>query len=110
MAVETSVRHVVDFRGEPVRITDERMAHVLDHPEMAGLEAEIDRALTAPEVVIRSQADPDVRLCYRLLRGTAVGDKHLCVAVKSAPGGAFMLTAYLTNRPKRGEALWRSEQ
>ena len=110
MPAGKSVREVVDFQGEPVRITDERIRHVLDHPEMTGLESEIEGVLTAPDVVIRSRADPDVRLCCRFLRGTAVGDKHLCVAVKSAPGGAFMLTAYLTNRPKRGEVLWRSER
>ena len=74
---------------------------------MAGLEAGIATTLASPEVVIRSRTDPRVELYYRFCRGTRVGDKYLCVVVKSAPEDAFMLTAYLTNRPKEGEALWR---
>jgi hypothetical protein len=38
--------------------------------------------------------------------GTRVGDKWLCVVVKISEDDAFVVTAYLTNRPKRGELLW----
>jgi hypothetical protein len=41
-----------------------------------------------------------------LLPGTRVGDKWLCVVVKYAADDAFVLTAYLTDKPKKGEQLW----
>jgi hypothetical protein len=41
--------------------------------------------------------------------GTLVGDKYLCVAVKIRATDAFVLTAYLTDRVKRGVPLWPRE-
>lgn len=31
-----------DFQGLSIRLTDERLAHFLEHPEMRGLEAAIE--------------------------------------------------------------------
>ncbi len=101
------MNEVPDCRGVAIRITAERLAHVLEHPEMVGLEAAIATTLASPEVVIRSRTDSRVELYYRFYPGTRVGDKYLCVVVRFAPEDAFMLTAYLTNRPKEGEVLWR---
>ena len=30
------MKTLVDFQGRPVRLTDERRQHILEHPEMAG--------------------------------------------------------------------------
>jgi hypothetical protein len=38
-----------------------------------------------------------------------VGDKWLCVVVKYRREGAFVLTAYLTDKPKKGKQLWPIE-
>lgn len=39
-----------------------------------------------------------------------VGDKYMCVVVKTAPGDAFVRTAFLTDTIKKGRQLWpRSE-
>jgi hypothetical protein len=35
-----------------------------------------------------------------------VGGKWLCVVVKYAESDAFVVTAYLTDKPKSGEDLW----
>jgi len=35
-----------------------------------------------------------------------VGGKHLCVVVKVHQDDAFVVTAYLTDRVKKGTALW----
>ena len=56
---------LVDYRGAPIRITDERIAHVSGHAELAGLESAIHEALTQPERVVKSLADPEARLYYR---------------------------------------------
>ncbi len=100
------MRFVDDFRGLNVRITDERLAHILDHPEMAGLEWAIEETLQRPERVVQSTSDASARLYYRYYLGTRVGDKFLCVVVKMTDNTAFVLTAYLTDKPKRGQLIW----
>jgi hypothetical protein len=51
------VRLIRDRRGFPIRLTDERLAHILEHPEMARLEEAITETLTAPERVVQSLTD-----------------------------------------------------
>lgn len=62
-----------DYQGRDIRLTDERLAHIIGHP---------------------------------FFFGTRVGDKWLCVVVKYKTEDAFVLTAYLTDRPKKGERIW----
>jgi hypothetical protein len=95
-----------DCFGHQVRLTDERLAHILEHPEMAGMEAEIIRVLQQPQFVRRSRSDGTVRLFYEFYAQTVVGGKWLCVVVKYAENDAFVVTAYLTDKPKAGEELW----
>jgi hypothetical protein len=35
-----------------------------------------------------------------------VGDNYPCVVVKVLPADAFVITAYLTDKVKKGEQLW----
>lgn len=95
-----------DCFGNHVRLTDERLAHILDHPEMAGMEAEIVGVLRQPKLVRRSRSDAAVSLFYEFYAQTTVGGKWLCVVVKYAADDAFVVTAYLTNKPKAGDDLW----
>ena len=97
---------ITDYQGVAVRLTDERLAHILDHPEMVGLEAAISETLKHPALVIQSISDETARLYYRFYSATRVGDKFVCVVVKVKPGDAFVLTAYLTDKPKKGTVLW----
>ncbi len=103
------MRVIHDYQGVPVRLTDERLAHILEHPEMIGLESAIEQTLARPETVIESFSDPQARLYYRFYIGTRVGDKYLCVVVKISRDDAFVLTAYLTDRVKRGVQIWPKE-
>jgi len=100
------MRILRDFRGLEVRLTEERLEHILEHPEMSDREGAIEETLLSPEQVLESLFDPEVRLYYRFYRMTAVGDKHLCVVVKMSQGDAFVLTTYLTDSVKRGWRLW----
>lgn len=97
---------IVDYQGLAVRLTDERLAHILDHPEMAGLETTISETLKHPALVIQSISDEAAHLYYRFYSATRVGDKFVCVVVKVRLGDAFVLTAYLTDKPKKGAILW----
>ena len=101
------MKTLVDFQGRPVRLTDERRKHILEHPEMAGMESDLVKTLREPELVVRSLTDETAALNYRYYLHTLVSGKWLCVVVKYAGADAFVLTAYLTDKPKRGEVLWR---
>lgn len=100
------MRILIDYEGRAVRLTEERLAHLLEHPEMHDLESALVETLRHPLLVIESLTDLSVRLNYRFYIGTRVGDKWLCVVVKYAPEDAFVLTAYLTDKPKKGTRRW----
>jgi hypothetical protein len=98
-----------DYHGRDVRLTDERLRHILEHPEMANLEVALEETLRRPQYVIQSQVDPAAGLSYRFYIGTRVGDKWLCVVVKYDPNDAFVVAGYLTDRMQRGAQLWPSK-
>jgi hypothetical protein len=96
----------VDCWGAEIRVTAERLEHVLEHPEMAGSEQRIEATLREPDVVIQSRSDVEVRLYHRHYAQTPVGAKYLCAVVKWRSDDRFLITAYRTERPKRGAVLW----
>ena len=97
-----------DVWGNDIRLTQKRLAHLSEHPEMKGQKDKLTEALLEPNVVIQSQSDETVRLFYRLYKGTIVGDKYLCVVVKyPQTGNAFIITAYFTDKIKTGGILWK---
>jgi len=102
------MRILHDYLGQAVRLTDERLEHILGHPEMRNLEAALIEVLSNPELVVRSTSDSRVVLNYRLLNDTVFGVKWMCVVVKHQEDDAFVLTVYLTDKPKKGTQLWPS--
>jgi len=68
------MRILRDFQGLAIRLTDERLAHILEHPEMIGMEYAVEQTLSHPEQVVESLSDPTARLYYRFYFGTVVGD------------------------------------
>jgi hypothetical protein len=75
------MKAIRDCFGTTVRLTDERLSHILEHVEMAGMEEEIERVLQAPSEVRRSRSDEEVKLFYEFYAETRVGGKWLCVVV-----------------------------
>ncbi len=71
--------------------------------EMTGA---VERTISQPQIVRKSTSDASVRLFYEFQPQTIVGGKWLCVVVKYSGSDAFMVTAYLTDKPKAGEDLW----
>jgi hypothetical protein len=59
--------------------------------------------------VRQSRSDESAALFYRFYTQMAIGDKWLCVVVNYLPDDAFIVTAYFTDKPKKGEDLWQSE-
>lgn len=97
---------LLDCYGNRIRVTAERLSHILDHPEMNSLAGEMAKVLARPKLVRRSASDPSVRLFYEFYPQTVLGGKWLCVVVKYVSNDAFVITAYLTANPKAGEDLW----
>jgi hypothetical protein len=95
-----------DCFGHLIRLTDERLAHILEHVEMAGMDGEVGRVLQSPTEVRVSRADDNVKLFYEFYDQTQVGGKWLCVVVKYLPDDGFVITAYLTDTIKAGETVW----
>jgi len=100
------MKTIRDCFGRSIRLTNERMAHILQHQEMVGMEAEVERTLQSPAEVRVSRSDSTVQLFYEYYIRTRVGGKWLCVVVKYLPDDAFVVTAYLTDQLKQGESIW----
>jgi hypothetical protein len=69
-----------DCFGHSIRLTDERLAHILEHAEMAGMEDELERVLQTPTEVRLSRSDDQGfsrnGLQYRLKAGETVWPKR----------------------------------
>ena len=98
-----------DYEGRIIRLTDERLQHIQEHPEMKPIGHAIEETLAHPERVVQSLSDPGTHLYYRFYIGTRVGDKYLCVVVKVKQQNAFVLTAYLTDVIKKGDVIWQKK-
>ena len=84
------MRRLADYEGRSIRLTDERLAHILLHPEMVGTEDALAETLAHPQHVIQSFSDPNVQLYYGTHPETRMADKLLCVVVKMRGEDAFV--------------------
>ena len=107
MAEQT--RRIIDYTDRTVRLTDERLGHIHEHPEMVGQERRIREVLQKPDVVLTSHKDPSVHVYYRHYARGPVGSKNLMVAVKILEEDAFVITAFFTDEVKGGKQIWPSE-
>ena len=72
---------------------------------------ELAQTISDPELIIRSTDDPArTRLYFRWFEATDTGAKWVRVVVKFLDDGdAFVLTAFVRERPDSGEILWRKQ-
>jgi hypothetical protein len=99
--------NLTDYAGNIIRLTDERLAHVQEHPEMAMNIGKITETLGVPDTVIKSRSDEEARLYYKYYEGLPIGNKYLCIVVKFKEADAFIITAYFTDSIKKGVAIWK---
>ncbi|MXZ23728.1 MAG: hypothetical protein F4Y80_02480 [Caldilineaceae bacterium SB0665_bin_21] len=93
------MRRFNDKRGNEVRLTDERLRHILrGHPEMAFQLHRFAETLASPDAVSPSKSSPMVQLYYRLYPDLRGRNRYVCIVLKRAHGYSFILTAYLTRR------------
>jgi hypothetical protein len=73
------------------------------HPLMKDLEEEIKNTLQHPDEIRQSRRDSNVYLFYRLERPK----RWICAVVKRLNGEGFLITAYVTDKIKEGNQIWR---
>lgn len=100
------MKYFKDYKGISIRLTDERVAHILEHPEMTEMLDAIQEVLLHPQFVVQSNSEETTHLYYQYYSKTLVGGKYLCVIVKFGENDPFVLTAYLTDKIKKGTVLW----
>jgi hypothetical protein len=61
---------IQDCFGTSVRLTDERLTHILGHAEMVGMADKLERVLQRPSEVRRSRSHDDVKLFYEFYTQT----------------------------------------
>lgn len=74
----------------------------LKHPEIEGKETEAKNCLSNPIEIRRSSEDPDVYLYY-----SQYMTYYLCVVARHLNGDGFIITAYITDKIKEGEIVWK---
>ena len=101
--MSSGVRRFTDEHGNEVRLTDERLGHILRrHPEMAFQMHRLAETLAGPDTVRPSRSSPTVKLYYRLYPDLRGRNRYICLVVKAVKGYSFILTAYLS-RGIKGE-------
>ncbi len=81
--METGERRFTDEHGNEVRITGERVRHILRrHPEMAFQMHRFAETLASPDAVRPFRSSPAVQLYYRLYPDLRSRNRYLCVVVK----------------------------
>jgi len=90
--------------GKTIRVTKSYWETISKkkHPSVAGMVKEARLALAEPNEVRRSRYDSSTYLYYRRL-----DDMLICVVAKHLNEEGFVVTAYLTDKIKRGEGVWR---
>ena len=88
----------------PVRLTDERWAHISEeHCELAGLRQEVLETVANPSRIYAGQASE------RLAAREAGGGKWLVAVYRELADDGFVITAFLTRRIaslERRKQLW----
>jgi hypothetical protein len=90
--------------GKTIRTTTEYWEIIIrfKHPIMRKYEKEAKEALSDSDEVRVSRKDGSVYLYYR-----KTNKYYVCVLAKHTNNEGFIITAYLADKIKRGEIVWR---
>jgi hypothetical protein len=95
--------------GKLVTLDENRWRHVLKHPEMQNQLDRIKETVANPDEVRESTHDPSVLLFYKLYTKTPVTEKYLLTVVKVLNREGFIVTAFFTDRLKKGGLVWKKK-
>jgi hypothetical protein len=91
-----------------VTLDEKRYEHILEHAEMKDQIERIKETLKEPEEIRKSIYDESVWLFYRFYPKSPVTKKYMLVIVKVLNTKGFIITAFYTDKIKKGELLWKS--
>lgn len=84
---------VLSMHGVPIRLTDERWAHITEeHCELAGLRSEVLETVVQPERILLGGDGEHLAIC-EMEEG-----KHLVVIYREEVEDGFIITAFVTRR------------
>lgn len=95
--------------GKVVSLDEVRWRHVLEHPEMKNQLDRIKETAVNPDEVRASVHGSSVLLFYKFYEETPVTEKYLIVVIKSLNREGFIVTAFFTDRVKKGDSVWRKK-
>lgn len=88
-----------------IELTEERWQHIVkEHPEVEELKEAVGEVLLNPDYVKRSKRDNSVELFYKF-ETDLYKDNFLLVVIK-VNARCFVLTAYITDRIKKGGTIY----
>ncbi len=86
---------VISKGGIPIRLTDERWAHITEeHCELAGLRSEVLETLLQPARILLGE-DGELIAVREVEQG-----KHLVVVYREQADDGFIITAFVTRRER----------
>ncbi len=73
----------------------------IKHRNLKGQENNVVSTLSQPDFIRKSKIDKSVFLYYK-----KVANSLFCAVVRHEIATGFLITAYITDRPKEGELIW----
>jgi len=96
--------------GKMIRFDEDRWKHALEHPEMENQISKIKETLVDPNEVRESVRMSSIWLFYKLYTNSPVSEKYLLVAVEVLDGEGFIVTAFFTDKVKKGGLIWKKKR
>lgn len=95
-----------DIFGNEIVLASERWEYIITkHPEIKPYKDKVKIVLNEPDLVKKSKRDKKVFLYYKYFEEILSG-KYLLIVVKTNKNN-FIITAYITDKIKEGEIIWR---
>ncbi len=98
------VEKVLSKNGVPIRLTDERWAHISEeHCEMAGMRLEVLETMAEPSRIVAGFAGE--LLAVRKISA----DRYLVTVYRELDNDGFIITAFITSKSRsleRRKQLW----
>ena len=96
--------------GKTVRLDEARWKHILEHQEMENQNSKIEETLLDPDEVWESAHSASMWLFYKLYAKSPVSQKYMLVVVQVLDGEGFIVTAFFTDKVKKGGLIWKKNR
>ncbi|MEM3608933.1 MAG: hypothetical protein QXV87_01120 [Candidatus Bathyarchaeia archaeon] len=103
------VFEILSKMGKVVSLDEARWRHVLEHPEMQNQLDKVKETVENPDEVRESSRMSSTWLFYKFYIKSPVTKKYLLVVVKVLDGEGFIVTAFFTNKVKKGGLIWKKK-